>query len=154
MTYFLVRELQQMRPNRRLTYHELHQRLQRLVNNTFDSQIPQCEGDRDREIFGGVRPQTDAFFSASIDKDGQCEVGGGLVHGLAAGTVLAIYPRETRLIAEGGEPIGRWKVVTPGAVVSRCTPEGPAFELPEDAKAAISQAVPGQHDAARGDRCR
>lgn len=143
MTYFLVRELQQMRPDRRLTYHELHQRLQRLVNNTFESQIPQCEGDRDREIFGGVRPQTDAFFSASVDQDGNCEVGGGLVHGLAAGTVLAIYPRETRLIADAAEPIGLWKVIAPGAVRSGCVPEGQAFELPEDAKAAISRVVPG-----------
>ncbi|MGI9239723.1 MAG: caspase family protein [Verrucomicrobiales bacterium] len=143
MTYFLVRELQQMRPDRRLTYHELHQRLQRLVNNTFDSQIPQCEGDRDREVFGGVRPQTDAFFAASIDKDGNCQVDGGLVHGLAAGSVLAIYPRETRLIADAGDPIGHWKVVSPGAVKSGCVAERQAFELPEDAKAAISRVVPG-----------
>jgi hypothetical protein len=70
LTYFLLRELAADAPAARaLTYRELHERVRSEVNRIYASQMPQCEGDRDRVVFGGLRPQRDPFLSV-VEKSG------------------------------------------------------------------------------------
>ncbi|MCB0125578.1 MAG: caspase family protein, partial [Caldilineaceae bacterium] len=56
MSYFLQQELRQVPPTRVTTYRELFARVRHAVNKTYNNQMPQCEGDIDRAIFGGLRP--------------------------------------------------------------------------------------------------
>ena len=121
MTYFLQRELEELPPTRSLTYRELHERLRYQVNSAYPNQMPQCEGDRDRELFGGLRPQRDAFFTVLDKRDGYLWIDGGIAHGLCAGTLLDVYPKETRTLTTGSMPLARLQVDEEGAIQSGCT---------------------------------
>ena len=144
LTYFLIEELQSMSTARRYTYSELHQRVRQRVNSKFPQQMPQCEGDRGREVFGGLRPVQEPFINVTGVRDGAIEVEGGLAHGLTEGSQLHVYPLETRTLADAGEPIATLRVDEVGAVRSRCTvEEGPSdFEMP--AKAVVYRLNHGQ----------
>lgn len=120
MTYFLQRELEELPPASTLTYRELHERIRYQVNSTYPNQMPQCEGDRDRELFGGLRPQRDAFFSVIDKREGYFWIDGGIAHGLQAGTLLNVYPKETRTLAAAGAPVARLQVDEEGAIQSGC----------------------------------
>ncbi len=123
MSYFLQRELAQLPPNIALTYRELHERIRYQVNSSYPNQMPQCEGDRDREIFGGLRPQRDTFFTVVNKRDGYIWIDGGLAHGLGEGTLLNVYPKETRTLAAAGTPLAQLRIEEAGAVQSGCTAE-------------------------------
>lgn len=122
LTYFLLAELTQMAPERPLTYRELHERVRSQVNKLYSKQMPQCEGDRERELFGGHRPPTDPFLTVVEKSDGFIWVDGGLAHGLTEGSQLTIYPPGTRRRTEGNAPIATLEVVQEGAVRSGCSP--------------------------------
>lgn len=121
MTYFLQRELSQLPPNSSLTYRELHERIRQQVNSAYPDQMPQCEGDRDRTLFGGLRPQRDAFFTVVDKRDGLIWIDGGVAHGLTAGTLLDVYPPTTRTLAGADRPLARLQIEEEGAVASGCT---------------------------------
>ncbi len=120
MTYFLQRELTQLPPNSSLTYRELHERIRHQVNSAYPNQMPQCEGDRDRELFGGLRPQRDAFFTVVAKRDGLIWIDGGVAHGLTSGALLDAYPPTTRTVADAGAPLARLQIEEEGAVESGC----------------------------------
>jgi len=120
MTYFLQRELTQLPPNRSLTYRELHERIRQQVNSAYPNQMPQCEGDRDRELFGGLRPQRDAFYNIVAKRDGLIWIDGGMAHGLTSGALLDVYPPTTRTLSDAGAPIARLQIEAEGAVESGC----------------------------------
>lgn len=123
MSYFMQRELAQLPPNTVLTYRELHERIRYQVNSSYPNQMPQCEGDRDRELFGGLRPQRDAFFTVIAKRDGYLWIDAGLAHGLGAGTLLNVYPKETRTLAAAGAALAQLRIEEEGAVQSGCTVE-------------------------------
>ncbi|MBK9712476.1 MAG: caspase family protein [Kouleothrix sp.] len=139
MTYFLVKELAQMRADRPLTYRELHERVSFQVNTEYRDQMPQCEGDLGREVFGGVRPQQDTFFSVVEKSEGMLWLDGGVAHGLTEGSLLKAYPPETRTLADAGQPIATLEVAQPGAIRSGCIVQDGAPEVPLHARAVIHQ---------------
>ena len=51
---------------RAVSYAELHERVSTQVNAYYPHQRPQCEGDRDRELFGGRTIHRDPFIT--VDK--------------------------------------------------------------------------------------
>ncbi|MEM7132543.1 MAG: caspase family protein [Chloroflexota bacterium] len=122
-TYFVVEELSKMSPDRPLTYRELHERVRQKVHSQYSSQMPQCEGDRDREVFGGLRPRRDVMLTVVEIDDETIWVDGGVAHGLTEGSQLHVYPPDTRKIADAGPPIATLSVEEVGAVRSGCVIE-------------------------------
>ena len=55
LSYFLLRELFALPPDSSLTYRELAERVRHEVHSIYADQTPQCEGDLDRQVFGGAR---------------------------------------------------------------------------------------------------
>ena len=68
------------------TYAELYERIATQVNAIYREQTPQCEGDRDRVVFEGVRIQRDPFITVQQVEGKTVVLGAGLVHGLRQGT--------------------------------------------------------------------
>jgi hypothetical protein len=137
MSYFMGRELLQMAFDRPLTYRELHERVRAEVNSRYRNQMPQCEGDIEREIFGGIRPQRDLFFNVVEQSGGFHWVDAGVAHGLAAGSQLKVYPPETRTLADAGRPMTTLEVVEEGAVRSGCQTVEAGVAIPLHARAVI-----------------
>jgi hypothetical protein len=94
MTYFLLQELQQLRPD--TSYADLHERVAAKVNGIYRNQLPQCEGDRTREVFGGARLSRDPFLTVAEAQPDRVRLAAGLVHGLGPGARLLAYPPELR----------------------------------------------------------
>jgi len=138
LTYFLLQELATCGPGgRRLTYRELHERVRCEVNRIYDSQTPQCEGDRDRVVFGGLRPQRDPFFTVVEKSGGYIWVDGGLAQQLTEGSLLHAYPPETRTLHEAGQPIATLEVEEDGAVRSACIVRDGQQDVPLHARVVV-----------------
>lgn len=137
MTYFMVKELSSMGEDSPMTYRELHEKVRLQVNTLYKTQMPQCEGDRDREIFGGMRPKRDPFLAVSKKERGMVYVNGGMAHGLTAGSVLTVYPPDTREVG-GATAIATLRARVVGSIETGCeVTEGDLDAIPELAKAAI-----------------
>jgi hypothetical protein len=120
LTYFLLQELGKPAGGRRWTYRELHEHVASSVKRIYPDQTPQCEGDRDRELFGGLRPRRDPFLTVIRHAQGYVWVDGGVAHQLTEGSLLHVYPPETRTLADAGPPIATLEVEEVGAVESGC----------------------------------
>ncbi|MBW4670306.1 MAG: caspase family protein [Cyanomargarita calcarea GSE-NOS-MK-12-04C] len=94
LTYFTLQALRQMTPN--TTYADIYEQVAVKVNSEYPSQMPQCEGDRQRVVFGGVRVERDPFITVQKVEGNEVTLGAGLIHGLHKGTELALYPPEVR----------------------------------------------------------
>ncbi len=122
MTYFMLQELNRMSPTRPLTYRDLYERVRYQVNSRYETQMPQCEGTKDREIFGGLKPMADVLLSV-IDIADYIWVNGGAAHGLTEGSQLHVYPPGTTSLKEAGQPKTTLYVEEVGAVKSACLVE-------------------------------
>jgi hypothetical protein len=136
MSFFLIQALLQMQIDRPLTYRELHERVRSQVNTLYKNQMPQCEGDLDRELFGGLRPQRDLFFTVIDQSEGFHWIDGGVAHGLTEGSQLKVYPADTRTLA-GTAPIATLEVVEEGAIRSGCHTVPPGAAIPRHARVVI-----------------
>ncbi len=143
MSYFLQHELQQLPPDRTVTYRELFERVRHAVNQTYANQMPQCEGDIDRELFGGLRPDRDPFYTVIDRRDGLFWIDGGVAHGLTIGSELKVYAPETRTLTAAGEPLATLRVVDEGAVTSGCEPVEANTTVPLHGRCAIYRLHPG-----------
>jgi hypothetical protein len=121
MSYFLHHELQQLSPTQTVTYRELFERVRYAVNKTYSNQMPQCEGDIDRVLFGGMRPARDPFYTVIDQHNGLLWIDGGVAHGLTLDSELKVYAPETRTVADA-EELATLRVVEEGAVTSGCEP--------------------------------
>lgn len=138
MSYFMVKDLAAAaNTSRPLTYRELHERVRTEVNSLYDSQMPQCEGDRDRVVFGGARPRRDPFFSVVEKSRGYVWVDGGLAHQLTEGSLLHAYTPDTRTLQEAGAPIATLEVEEAGAVRSTCIVREGRQDLPLHSRVAV-----------------
>jgi hypothetical protein len=138
MSYFLLRELATLAPGgQALTYRELIEHVSLEVNRIYDSQMPQCEGDRDRIIFDGIRPQRDPFFSVVQKSHGHIWVDAGMAHQLTEGSLLRAYPPETRTLSEAGQPIATLEVEEAGAVRSACVVREGQRDVPLHARMVV-----------------
>ena len=122
LTYFLLDELSRLSPDRPMTYRELHERVRYQVNSRYEDQMPQCEGQKDRTLFGGLAPKREVMLSV-VDVDALVWVDGGAAHGLTEGSQLYVYPPGTAEVSEGDEPLAVLYVVEAGAVRSGCVVE-------------------------------
>jgi len=143
MSHFLQRELQQLPPTATVTYRELFERVRHAVNQTYANQMPQCEGDIDRELFGGLRPERDPLYSVTDLREGLVWIDGGVAHGLTVGSELKVYAPETRTISTTDRPLATLRVVEEGAVASGCEPLEANVTIPLHARCAIYRLHPG-----------
>ena len=152
LTFFTLQVLGELPAG--ATYAELHERVAALVNAQYRNQMPQCEGDRDRQIFGNARVHRDQFIPVlSIDAAAKVVTFAvGLVHGLRAGTKLAVYTSEVRTRADlPSTPLATVEVTSVGATTALATVEGtPAQPIPLLARGrqTVRLEVPqGNHEA-------
>jgi hypothetical protein len=137
LTYFLVQALSGLSGDRPLTYAELHERLGLSVNAIYRDQMPQCEGDRDREVLGGLRPRRDVWLTVVDKREGFVWIDGGIVHGLTQGTQLQVFPPQTRTLEEASGPLAMLEVQEVGVVQSACSVVQGAADVPLLAKVAV-----------------
>jgi len=112
LTYFALEFLKRMPPT--ATYRDLHETVSAQVNGIYKSQEPQCEGQRDRKIFGGVTVERYPFIKVTSVEGKTVHLDGGIVHDLREGTELALYLPDVRTRAEikGKSPLVRVRVVS------------------------------------------
>ncbi|MBI1293426.1 hypothetical protein GC175_00525 [bacterium] len=100
-TYFLLKALRNYRPE--LTWGEVADFVQTRVNATYKSQIPQLEGPRNRQVFGGMAaPAAPHLLVTEVEDDGgqlYVRINGGAAVGLSEGSRVALYP-------DGGDMTG------------------------------------------------
>ena len=138
-TWFLANELMGLPNDASVTYQELFRRVRYKVHRKYPRQTPQCEGARDRLLFGGASVITDPLASVISLKDNQVWVDAGLVHGVTAGSSLAIYPPQTRSLADAKERICRVTVEEVEATRCRCRPPD-SVDVPLHGRVQISDA--------------
>jgi pimeloyl-ACP methyl ester carboxylesterase len=140
LTYFTLKQLGQMQPG--MTYSELHERVATQVNAEYPTQMPQCEGDRDRQVFGGARVQRDPFITITEVDGAKITLSSGLVHGLRKGTELAIYTPEVRTRADlPDEPLASVEVTSVAASTAKAQIQNGDTEIPLHARGVITKHV-------------
>lgn len=120
MSYFLLQALSNLQPNS--TYSDVHAQVAAQVNMRYRDQMPQCEGQRNRAVFGGATLQRDPFILVQSVNDAQDEVelSAGLLHGLREKTVLALYPEAVKTLADvPTQASARVEVVSSSAISAR-----------------------------------
>ncbi|MBW4572622.1 MAG: hypothetical protein KME31_32975 [Tolypothrix carrinoi HA7290-LM1] len=80
----------------RISGAELYEQVAVKVNTVYPSQMPQCEGDRNRVIFGGMRVERDPFITVQKVEGNEVTLEAGLIHGLHEGTELTLYPPQVQ----------------------------------------------------------
>jgi hypothetical protein len=141
LTYFILYNLRQIAPG--TTYAELSERVAAQVSTFYPGQNPQCEGDRQRMIFGRVSIERDALIPVKQRDGEEVTLIAGLVHGLRVGTELAIYPPEVRTLADlPSESLATVEVVSVSATTAQAHfQQVPAQPLPPHARAVITKHV-------------
>lgn len=119
MSYALAEELAKT-PAGNASYREIYQRVCRRLKQWYPLQSPQCEGDRDRVLFGGARPPRDLWISVTGVQDGLIRIDAGGVHGLIEGVELLVYSEQLRVIDRDARPIARLRLVQGNAIQSLC----------------------------------
>lgn len=145
LSYFLQQELATMPLALPLTYRELHERVRSRVSAIFTNQTPQCEGDVERTVFGGLRPARDRLFTVTEQRAGLHWIDAGIAHGVRLGSLLRGYPPETRTLANAGAPLALLEVVEERAALSGCTVVEGRADLPLLARARIERAGVGNN---------
>ena len=123
-TWFLAQELMSLPPGQQITYHELFERTRFQVHQQYRSQMPQCEGDRDRVLFGGARIVSDPLVTVTEAGKRGILIDAGAVHGVSVGAELNVYPPGTRTVDDDTQPIAKLKVVQTQPARSRCEVDG------------------------------
>lgn len=139
LTYFTLDYLKNPPPN--ATYGDLYARVKPQVSKLYPKQTPQCEGNRQRALFGGAIIESDPFIPV-LAEGGGVKLEAGLVHGVREGAELAIYPAEikTRAVAVTTTPLATVTVQSVSATTAQAvfaTP--PGAELPIDAHALVTK---------------
>ena len=141
LTYFTLQVLKELPEG--ATYADLHERVAALVNANYPNQMPQCEGARERQLFGSLRVQRDPFIPVQqVDRDGKTvTLGAGLVHGMRPGTELALYPAEVRTRDElPPTPIATVTVMSVAAATARAAATAqPTQSIPQHARGVITR---------------
>ena len=112
LTYFALEYLKRMPPT--ATYRDLHETVSAQVNGIYKNQEPQCEGQRDRKIFGGVTVERYPFIKVVGVEGNTVHLDGGIVHDLREGTEMAVYLPDVRTRADlaGKTPLVKIRVVS------------------------------------------
>lgn len=159
LTYFTIKALRE-RLQADTTYASLHEWIAAQVSAIYPTQNPQCEGDRERVVFGGVRLDRAPSITVTHVEGQRVTLSAGFALGLRPGTQLAIYAPEAQIDAHGTEPppppIALVEVtqatVTSAQAEVRVGPDAPRppVAIPLLARAAITrQAYPGAQQVVR-----
>jgi len=89
LTYFMLDWLRTKPAG--AAYSDLHESVAAKVNAIYEDQMPQCEGDRNREIFGVVRAERDPFAKVTAVNGNELTIDCGATQGMSVDTELAIY---------------------------------------------------------------
>lgn len=89
LTFYLLKHLARATPE--TTYRQLMAQVANAVTTDFPSQHPQGEGDIGRPVFGGSATREDPFIEIQDIKNDAITIKAGAAHGLAAGTIVAVY---------------------------------------------------------------
>ena len=118
MSYFLLQALSNMQPDS--TYGDIHAQVAAQVNARYRDQMPQCEGQRDRTVFGGARLQRDPFILVNAVENDEVKLSAGLIQGLRVGTKLALYPETVKTLADlPKEPVAHVDVIAASATTAQ-----------------------------------
>lgn len=116
-SYALIEALSQTPPG--TTYAQLHERIVAQVKTTYTYQTPQCEGERHREVFSGVRHMHTPMISVIRHADGEVTLDAGFVHGLRKGARLAAFGPASQVLSDTtSEPLATLRVESVGATTS------------------------------------
>ncbi len=122
-----------------MTYRDLHEQVRARVRQIYTQQTPQCEGDRDRLVLGGLRAARAPFFTVLAEEEGLLWVDAGVLHGLRAGGRLRACAAQARTPADAGAPLATLEVVREGIERSGCRVLEAGRTLPLPARAAVEQ---------------
>lgn len=135
-TWFLAKELMSLTPGQQATYQDVFERTRYLVHQKYHSQMPQCEGDRNRVLFGGARIASDRLVTVIEKDDSGVWIDAGEIHGVTKNAQLNVYPAKTRTLSDDLDPVATLTVVATEPVRSRCECDG-AQPIDHLAKAAF-----------------
>jgi pimeloyl-ACP methyl ester carboxylesterase len=145
LTFFTLQIMQEISEGKFYSYAELHERVAARVNFNYPNQMPQCEGQRERQVFGTLQVQRDPFIPVQQVRGDQVTLRAGLVHGLRPDTELALYPFEVRTrtdAARQSNPLAQVKVVSVSATTAEARLPGfPHTPIPPNARALITKQV-------------
>jgi hypothetical protein len=131
LTWFLTRALWQATPD--TTYRDIMARVADDVTSAFAAQHPQLEGfERDAVLFGRDRIEPQPFAEVR-NRAGRVEVQAGIVQGLSAGAVLAVFAPLTKNFA--GPPLAKIELTSVAATTSEAKRLEGAAEIPDGARA-------------------
>lgn len=138
LTYFTLDIMRQMAPG--MSYAQLHEQAAVKINTLY-RQMPQCEGRRDREVFGDSRVERDPFILVKHTK-GQITVEAGLIHQLHVGDKLALYaPDVTTQANLPSEPLATIQIVKVMPTTATASNLTPAHDIPELTRALVTEVV-------------
>ncbi|MCW1966926.1 MAG: caspase family protein, partial [Anaerolineae bacterium] len=80
LTYFMLDWLRTKSAS--TTYGDLHEAVATRVNAIYRDQMPQCEGDRNRQVFGGARVARDPFAKVTAVNGNEVTIDCGIVQGM------------------------------------------------------------------------
>ena len=145
LTHFWLRELSRVTPYHLPTYQEVYRRIRHEITTLRDNQTPQCEGAIDRELFERAMPKQESFFDVVEIHGNQVWINGGAIHQLTVGTLLNIYPPNTRTLAEAGGSLGMLEIEDVGVVQSRGSLIGSYQAIPLHAQASVHLLSEDEH---------
>lgn len=82
-TWYLAKELSNLLPGQQITYYDLFERTRLRVNRKYRTQMPQCEGDRDRVLFGGARVTRNPLVTITQTGKNGIWIDAGAIHGVS-----------------------------------------------------------------------
>ncbi len=137
-TYFLLQALRKMGPN--TSYAQIYDQVAVQINSRYKTQMPQCEGNRDREVFGNRPVERDPFIRVRTS-GGDIALEAGLIHNLQVGTKLEVYPLDvnTRAEAEEQEPLATIEVMSATATKAKAKIVNRDSDIPEASHAIITE---------------
>lgn len=124
-SWFLVNEVMSLPQNQVISYRDLFERVRYAVSTKYKSQTPQIRGHQDRQLFGGAKIVRDPFASVVKINKHTYTVNAGALNGLTKSSELVVYPKETKTLADAGDPIATFKIQYMEATLCRCRRVGP-----------------------------
>lgn len=116
MTFFLLEELAKLPPGACPTYRDV---FEPVITRTHDlygrKQLPQLEGQRDRELFGLAELKPRRFVPVRDRRADRVVLAAGATCGLEQRAVLTVYAPQDR---QRSEPIGKVEIIDVRAVTA------------------------------------
>ena len=115
LTYWMLDALKQIGDG--YTYKMLYNRVVAKVHAKFVDQTPQIEGDRDREIFGGINLSAASSVNViRVDLPGKrVQLNTGLYQGVAKGSQFAVFPANATDFTDSAQRLAAVELVEIGA---------------------------------------